>query len=104
MLSEVAADIRAIFNAPDRSSAETFLRKAIARYEKTASKMANWLEANIPEWLTVFAFLVVHRRLIRTTYGLERISREGHRRTRVVGIFPTEASSSAPGQRSFDGD
>ncbi len=92
MLSEVAADIRAIFNAPDRSSAEVFLEKAIKKYEKSASKLASWLEANIPEGLTVFAFPVAHRRLIRTTNGLERVSQEVHRRTRVVGIFPNEAS------------
>ena len=92
MLSEVAADIRAIFNAPDRLSAEAFLVKAIKKYENTASKLAAWLEANIPEGLTVFAFPAAHRRLIRTTNGLERISREVHRRTRVVGIFPNEAA------------
>jgi putative transposase len=92
MLSEVAADIRAIFNAPDRSSAEAYLRKAIQKYEKTASKLAAWLEANIPEGLTVFAFPAAHRRRIRTTNGLERVSREVHRRTRVVGIFPNEAA------------
>jgi transposase-like protein len=92
MLPEVAADIRAIFNAPDRSSAEIFLQKAFEKYEKTASKLAVWLEANILEGLTVFAFPAAHRRLIRTTNGLERISREVHRRTRVVGIFPNEAA------------
>jgi putative transposase len=92
MLSEVAADIRAIFNAPDRSSAETFLGKVIEKYEKTASKLAVWLEANILEGLTVFAFPPAHQRLIRTTNGLERVSREVRRRTRVVGIFPNEAA------------
>jgi putative transposase len=92
MLREVAADIRAIFNAPDRESAETFLKKAIQKYERSASKLALWLEENIPEGLTVFAFPASHRRMIRTTNGLERISREVHRRTRVVGIFPNEAA------------
>jgi putative transposase len=92
MLREVAADIRAIFNAPDRESAEAFLKKAIQKYARSASKLAPWLEENIPEGLTVFAFPASHRRLIRTTNGLERISREVHRRTRVVGIFPNEAA------------
>lgn len=92
MLPEVAADIRAIFNAPDRISAEAYLVKAVKESEKTASRLAAWLEANIPEGLTVFSFPAAHRRLIRTTNGLERISREVHRRTRVVGIFPNEAA------------
>ncbi len=92
MLPEVAADIRAIFNAPDRISAEAYLVKAVKKYKNTASRLAAWLEANIPEGLTVFAFPAAHRRLVRTTNGLERISREVHRRTRVVGIFPNEAA------------
>jgi transposase-like protein len=92
MLPEVAADIRAIFNAPGRASAEVFLQKAVQKYEKTASRLAAWLEANIPEGLTVFSFPVTHQRRIRTTNGLERVSREVLRRTRVVGIFPNEAA------------
>lgn len=92
ILSEVAADIRAIFNAPDRSSAEIFLERTVQKYEKTASKLAAWMEANVPEGLTIFAFPAAHQRRLRTTNGLERVSREVHRRTRVVGIFPNEAS------------
>jgi len=50
------------------------------------------MENNIPEGLTVFDFPAEHRRKIRTTNGLERLSREIARRTRVVSIFPNEAS------------
>lgn len=92
MRKEVAADIRAIFNAPDREQAEILLAKTVKKYERKASKLADWMEKNIPEALTVFSFSRDHRRSIRTTNGLERVSREIKRRTRVVGIFPNEAS------------
>ena len=35
MQSEVANDIRTIFNAPDRVMAEVYLVKAAARYQQT---------------------------------------------------------------------
>jgi putative transposase len=90
--AEVAADIRTIFNMPDRPTAEAQLRRVIVKYEKTASKLAVWLEKSIPEGLTVLDFPKAHQRKIRTTNGLERVNREVHRRTQVVSIFPNEAS------------
>ena len=92
MDKEVAGDIRAIFNAPDRATADSYLARTVQKYSKTASKLAAWMEKNIPEGLTVFAFPVDHRRLIRTTNSLERLNREIRRRTRVVSIFPNDAS------------
>jgi len=92
MLAEVSADIRTVFHAPNRAAAETYLANIVKKYAKTASRLADWLEKNIPEGLMVFDFPLSHRRKLRTVNGLERVSEEVRRRTRVVGIFPNEAS------------
>lgn len=90
--AEVAADLRMIFNAPNRATADAYLVQVVEKYAKIAPKLADWMEKNIPEGLTVFAFPASHQRKLRTTNGLERLNREIHRRTSVVGIFPNEAS------------
>jgi putative transposase len=92
MQAQVAADIRTIFNAPDRATADQYLARTVQKYAKTASKLADWLEKNIPEGLTVFAFPAEHQRRLRTTNGVERLNREIDRRTTVVSIFPNEAA------------
>jgi len=56
MKREVAADIRAIFNAPDRAQTEIQLHKTVEKYAQSASKLADWLEGNITEGLTFFSF------------------------------------------------
>ncbi|HEX7234753.1 MAG TPA: IS256 family transposase [Nitrosospira sp.] len=92
LLSEVASDIRTIFDAPDRSTADAYLAKAVEKYAKTASRLSEWMAANIPEGFTVFAFPAAFRKQLRTTNGLERLHREVRRRARVVSIFPNSAS------------
>ena len=92
MKAEVAADLRMIFNAPNRAAADAYLAQVVQKYAKTASRLADWIEKNVPEGLTVFAFPTSHQRKLRTTNGLERLNREIHRRTSVVGIFPNEAA------------
>jgi putative transposase len=92
MRTQVAADIRAMFNAPDRQTAEGFLQAAIQKYAVSAPRLSAWLEANLADGFTVFDFPLEHRRQIRTTNSLERINKEIRRRTRVVGVFPNEAS------------
>jgi len=90
--AEVAADIRAVFNAPSRDEAEALLARLVQKYEKRASRLANWMETNIPEGLTVFSLPTTQQRRLRTANGLERLNREVRRRSRVAMLFPNEAS------------
>jgi putative transposase len=92
MQTEVAADIRMIFDAPDRVTAEAYLAKAVTKYRQSASRLSEWMANNILEGLTCFAFPAPFRRLLRTTNGVERLHREIRRRARVVSIFPNSAS------------
>lgn len=92
MRESVAADIRSIFNAPDREEADRLLGKTIEKYSEKAVRLASWMEENIPEGLEVFAMPEKHRRRLRTTNMVERQNREIKRRTRVSGLFPNEAS------------
>jgi putative transposase len=93
MRKQVGASLRAIFDAPDRPEAERQLELAVTKYRTTAPKLAEWLEANVPEGLTDFTRPPSHRRPLWTTNMLERINREIKRRTRVATLFPNEGSA-----------
>jgi len=89
---EVAADLRAVFNAPSRSEADRLLAATVTKYAKSAPRLSRWMEENISQGLTVFSFPVEHQRRLQTTNLSERVNRELKRRTRVVGVFPNAAS------------
>jgi putative transposase len=93
MRKAVVASLRAVFDAPDRPEAERQLGIAVEKYRTSAPKLAEWLEANIPEGLAVFALPAAHRRRLRTINMLERLNKELKRRTRVATLFPNEASA-----------
>jgi putative transposase len=92
MRREVGSTLRSIFDAPDRTEADRLLELAIRKYEKSAPKLAEWLSANVPDGLTVFAFPAEHRRRLRTSNVLERLNKEIKRRTRVATLFPNKAA------------
>lgn len=92
MQREVAQELRNIFHAPDLATAQTWLNEMVKKYQSQSPRLADWLEQNVPEGLIVYSFPLNHRRRIRTVNMLERTSQEVKRRTRVVRIFPNEAS------------
>ncbi len=92
MKQEVAGDIRMVFNAPDLIEAERYLKLIVGKYSKSAPRLSEWMEENIPEGLTVFSLPACRRKKLRTSNGIERLNREIKKRTKVVSIFPNDAS------------
>jgi putative transposase len=90
---DLAADLRAIFAAPDREQALQIASSVAEEWRKKGNeRVAERIEEHVEECLTCLAFPESHRRRIRTTNGLERLNQEIKRRTRVVRIFPNEES------------
>ncbi len=91
--SRIGGELRSVWNATDEASARAQLEQLAARYESDYSKLSQWLLDNVPEGLTVFNLPESHHRKMRTTNGIERpIQQEIKRRTRIVRVFPNEAS------------
>jgi transposase-like protein len=92
MKGAVMDDLRSVFDAAHQSAAQEQLQRVVRKYQKSAPKLAAWMEENVPESLTVFRLPASHRRRLRTTNMLERLNREIKRRTRVATLFPNDAS------------
>jgi putative transposase len=92
LTAEVAAASRAIFTAPSRADADALLARTVQHDATTASKRATWLETALREGVTVVAVPTAHRQRLRTVNGRACRNQEIRWRTRVVGVFPNEAS------------
>jgi transposase-like protein len=92
MKSDVAADIRDIFNAPSLKEAQRLLNLTVEKYAKTQSNLSAWMEENLPEGFTVFKLPPKARKRLRTSNAAENLHRQIRRRTKVAGLFPNENS------------
>lgn len=90
--SEVTEDLKGVFDAADQQTASEQLARVVRKYEKTAPKLAAWIEENVLEGLTVFRLPSSHRKRLRTSNMLERLNQELKRRTRVATLFPNDTS------------
>ncbi len=92
MREKVAGDLRRVFTSGDRKEADQGLIDFVKKYEKSAPRLAQWAEENVPEGLTVFQLPAGHRKRMRTSNSIERLNKEIKRRTRVATLFPNEES------------
>ncbi|MCX5764794.1 MAG: IS256 family transposase [Gemmatimonadetes bacterium] len=85
----IGQELRRIWNAPTPEAADDELKRLVESYRGKADRLAGWLEHNVPEGLTVFAFPEHTRRRLRTANPIERaIQQELKRRTAKVRVFP----------------
>lgn len=88
----LAEDLQAVFRLSDKAQCRRAAQEVAERWEKKAPQMTAALEAGLEDCLSVLDLPATHRRRLHSTNLLERLMRELKRRTRVVGIFPDEAS------------
>ena len=90
---EIGGELRQIWNARTLALAEQELNQLVKKYRTTAPKLAQWLEDNMPEGLTVFQLPRKHRVRMRTSNAIERaVQQEIKRRTVKIRIFPNVES------------
>lgn len=93
-VAEVAEDLKAIFGVRREKTARALAEEFVSLHEKSYPKAVSVFEAGIEDALTYLGYPGTHHARIRTTNMLERLFREVKRRTRVVGVFPSETSAS----------
>ena len=90
---QLLAGLRDVWNAPTRAEADARLARLVTALATPLPQVAAWLEDTAPATLTVFELPTAElRRKLRTTNGSEHDHAEMRRRTRVIRIFPNEAS------------
>lgn len=86
---EIGPELRRVWDARTIDQAKEELDRLVKKYRDKAPELAEWLEANVPEGLTVFQLPSKHRVRMRTSNAIERaVQQEIKRRTAKIRIFP----------------
>jgi transposase-like protein len=96
-MADVAEDLKAVFRVRREKTARALAEEFVELYAKRFPKAVSVFEAGIGDALTYLGYPGSHHARIRTTNMVERLFREVKRRTRVVGVFPSETSAATLG-------
>lgn len=89
----LAGDLREIWAAGTPARAMATSARVADAWRGSHPKVADAIEDSVEECLTILHFPAGHRLHLRTNNALERFNQQIKRRTRVVRIFPNEASA-----------
>ena len=82
-------ELRWLYDRRDLAEAQKDLAQWLERWGQKYPKLCEWVEENIGEF---YQLPLQHHKHLKSTNMLERFNEEIKRRTRVVRIFPNEAS------------
>ena len=85
-------ELRWLYDRRQLKEAKADIKAWIEKWQARYCKLVAWVEDNIEETLTYYRLPLAHHRNMKSTNMLERFNEEIRRRTRVVRIFPNEAS------------
>jgi transposase-like protein len=91
-----AAALRQTFLQADQHTARQAWRHLADQFRPRWPRLAALMDESEHEVLAYMAFPAQHRAKLHSTNPLERLNKEVKRRADVVGIFPNEASMTAP--------
>jgi putative transposase len=85
-------ELRWLYDRRELTEAQADLKAWIEKWQSRYPKLVAWVEETIEETLTFYRLPWPPHRNMKSTNMLERFNEELKRRTRVVRIFPNEAS------------
>ena len=85
-------ELRWLYDRRDIVEGRKDLAGWLSRWQEKYPKLCDWVEEEIEETLSFYRLPLRHHKHLKSTNMLERLNEEIRRRTRVVRIFPNEAS------------
>lgn len=85
-------ELRWLYQRKNIQEAQKDLKSWLEKWQSKYPKLCDWIEDNIAETLNFYHQAQAHHRHLKSTNLLERLNQEIKRRTKVIRIFPDEAS------------
>jgi putative transposase len=84
--------LKDVFAATTKEDSITRKNKLLDKLEHEKPEVARWIDEEIESCFSVYNLPESHQRRMRTTNMIERLNQELKRRSRVIRIFPNDAS------------